>query len=56
MNLMQEIFFSLYSSLPIKKAFSNHLHFVFMLILTVKVDLVNLIEADRINEGFALAK
>lgn len=53
---MQEIFFSpLYNYGTIKKGFPNHLHFVIMLILTVKTNLVNKIEADRINERFPLA-
>jgi len=39
----------------IKKGFPNHSHFTIMLILTVKMNLVNKTEADRINKNFALA-
>lgn len=42
--------------MSIKKGFPNNLHFVFMLILTVKTVLVNIIGADTINEDFALAQ
>lgn len=53
---MQEIFFSPYNYVSIKKGFPNNLHFVFMLILTVKTVLVNIIGADTINEDFTLAQ
>lgn len=55
MNLMQENFFPLCNYAAIKEGFPNHLHFVIMLIQTVKMYLVNKIKADRIHEDFPLA-
>lgn len=50
MNLIQENFFPLYHYIAIEKDFPNHLNFVVMLIPTVKMNLVNKREADRIHE------